>query len=227
MKQRFSQLLSITVAAVVLVAPLARAESVWVSDEFEITLRTGPSTSNAIERMLSSGTQLEVLETNADAGYTRVRTMGGTEGWVLTRYLMGEPPAREQLERLTGQLTNANARGSSLGSQLEAIRQEHDSALQRVRELETAKQQLEKDLAEIRRKSANVLAIDSQNQDLRQQLTDSEIKISILEQENEKLSSQTDRNWFITGALVLVGGILLGLVLPRLKFQRRSRYDRL
>jgi len=227
MKYRFSQLFLVIVATTVVFASLARAEAVWVSDEFEITLRSGPSTSNAIVRMLSSGTQLEVLETDADTGYTRVRTAGGTEGYVLTRYLMGEPPAREQLERLTGQLTNANAQGSSLTSQLEAIRREQNSALQRVRELEASKQQLEKELADIRRKSANVLAIDTQNQDLRQQLTDAEIKVSILEQENETLSSQKDRNWFITGALVLVGGILLGLILPRIKFQRRSRYDRL
>jgi uncharacterized protein YgiM (DUF1202 family) len=58
------------------------AESAWVSDEFEITLRSGPSTSNAIELMLKSGTELEVLERDAETGYSRVRTGGGTEGWV-------------------------------------------------------------------------------------------------------------------------------------------------
>ena len=69
----------------------AGAQTVWVSDQFEVMLRSGPSTSNAIERMLPSGTQLEVLERNADAGYARVRTNAGTEGWVLSRYLMSEP----------------------------------------------------------------------------------------------------------------------------------------
>lgn len=205
----------------------AQADSVWVSDEFEIMLRSGPSTSNAIQRMLSSGTRLEVLETDPETGYTRVQTAGGTEGWVLTRYMMGEPPAREQLQLLTSQLTNATAEGSSMGSQLEAIKNEQQSALRRIRELEAEKARLTAQLAEIQRKSANVLAIDTQNKDLRQQLTDAEIKVSILEEENEALGSQGYRNWFITGALVLVGGILLGFVLPRLKFQRRSRYDRL
>lgn len=214
-------------AAAILVFASAQAETVWVSDEFEIMLRTGPSTSNAIERMLSSGTELEVLETDSDSGYSRVRTGAGTEGWVLTRYLMGEPPAREQLQRLTSQLTNANARGSSLGTQLEAIRQEQNNATQRVSDLEGENETLQRELAEIRRKAANVLAIDTQNENLRQQLTDAEIRVSILEQENESLAGQKDRYWFITGALVLIVGIVLGLVLPRIKFQRRSRYDRL
>ena len=202
------------------------AESVWVSDQFEIMLRTGPSTSNAIQRMLGSGTELESLETNAESGYSRVRTSGGTEGWVLTRYLMGEPPAREQLIRLSSQLTNATARGSSMGSQLQSIESEYQSATRRVAALESERDQLQAELSEIKRTAANVLAIDTQNKDLRQQLTDTEIEVSVLEEENESLSAQSGRYWFIAGSLVLLGGILLGLILPRMKFQRRSRYDR-
>ena len=211
----------------VFVAPLALAESVWVSDQFEITMRSGPSTGNAITRMLSSGTQLDVLETDADNGYTRVQTMGGTEGWVLTRYLMGEPPAREQLERLTRQLTNANQEGSSLGSQLQAIQSQYDQATSRIRELERERDRLQTELTDLQKKAANVLAIDKQNKTLNEQLHTSEVEVDTLVRENDSLKKQTNRNWFITGSLVLTGGILLGLVLPRIKFQRRSRYDRL
>lgn len=205
----------------------ANAQSVWVSDQFEVMLRTGPSTNNAIQLMVDSGTELEILGEDAEAGYTQVRTGGGTEGWVLTRYLMQEPSAREQLGNLTGQLTNAAAEGSSMTSQLNAVRGEYDSATRQIRQLEQDKSGLQAEIADISQKAANTLAIDRQNQDLRQQLTDAEIKVSILEQENEKLSGQTTRNWFITGALVLFAGVLLGLILPRMKFQRRSRYDSL
>ncbi|MGB5511064.1 MAG: TIGR04211 family SH3 domain-containing protein, partial [Woeseiaceae bacterium] len=100
----------------------AGAAPAWVTDQFEITLRSGPSTSNAIQLMIDSGTQLEVLERDAESGYSRVRTAGGTEGWVVSRYLMNERSAREQLERLSSQLTDANSRGTSLGSQLTGIK---------------------------------------------------------------------------------------------------------
>ena len=63
----------------------AGAQSAWVSDQFEVTLRSGPSTSNAIERMLPSGTEVEILERNTELGYARVRTQAGTEGWMLLR----------------------------------------------------------------------------------------------------------------------------------------------
>ena len=214
------------IAAGGLLTGSAMAESAWVSDRFEITLRSGPSTNNAIQLMLSSGTELEVLERDTESGYSRVMTGGGTEGWVLTRYLMNEPAARDQLASLTSQLTSEASRGSSLDSQLGAIRGEYETATRRIQTLENEKSSLEAELADIRRTAADVLAINRQNKDLREQLAAEEIRVATLEQENRELTSQTTRYWFMSGALVLVVGMILGLWLPRIRWQRRSRYDR-
>lgn len=210
----------------IFVSPAAFGEPAWVSDIFEITLRTGPSTSNSIQLMISSGTQLEVLERDAETGYSRVVTPGGTEGWVLTRYLMNERSAREQLETLSSQLTNANSRGTSMGSQLTAIKAQYDTANTRIETLEREKAAVEKELAEIKRTAANVLGINQQNRTLMDDLASAQIRADTLEQENRQLSSQTTRYWFMSGALVLLVGIVLGIWLPRVRWQRRSRYDR-
>lgn len=207
-------------------AAAAVAAPAWVSDQFEITLRSGPSTSNSIQLMLDSGLRLEVLERDAESGYSRVRTPGGTEGWVLSRYLMSEPSAREQLQKLSSQLTTANSRGSSLDTQMKAITAEYDSANRKIKELERSKAAVEKELSEIKRTAANVLAIDKQNKTLMDQLAAAQIRADTLEQENRELSSQTTRYWFMAGALVLLVGIILGIWLPRVRWQRRSRYDR-
>lgn len=209
-----------------LAASAATAAPAWVSDEFEITLRSGPSTGNAIQLMVKSGMQLEVLERDADSGYSQVRTPGGTEGWVLTRYLMSEPSARQQLETLTGQLTNASTRGESLDSQLATVKNEYNSANRQITTLEREKSELESELAEIRRTAANVLGINEQNKKLMDDLASAEIRADTLEQENRQLSGQTVRYWFMAGALVLLIGIILGIWLPRIRWQRRSGYDR-
>ena len=203
----------------------ADAQTAWVTDQFEITLRTGPSTSNAIRLSIPSGTRLEILERDPDSGYTRVRTDGGTEGWVISRYLMDEPSAREQLANLTRQLSSAAEEGTSLSSQLNAIRAEYREAEQQIASLEREKQALQNELDEIRQTAANVLAIDSQNQELQEDLTNAEIRIDGLTEEVRALTSEANRNWFITGALVLFGGVILGLLLPKMRWQRRSRYD--
>jgi len=223
---KFSLVSSLFLVAAIFVASAASAQSAWVSDEFEVTLRTGPSTSNTIALMVPSGTQLQILEEVQETGYTRVRTGGGTEGWVLTRYLMGEPSAREQLKTLSRQLTDANEEAASMDAQLGTIRNEYDAANRMILGLETDNAELQGQLQDISSRAANTLAIDRQNQELQQKLTDAEIRISVLEEEKDRLASQSSRNWFITGSAVLIVGVLLGLVLPRMKFQRRSRYDR-
>ena len=219
------RLTGIAAFAGLLLASTAFAEPAWVSDQFEIMLRSGPSTSNAIQLMIDSGTRLEVLERDDETGYTRVTTQGGTEGWVLTRYLMNEASAREQLLALTSQLTNANTRGSSLDSQLDAIKGEYDSAGRQIATLEREKAAAEQELAEIKRTAANVLVISGQNKSLLDELAAAQIRADTLEQENRVLGSQTTRYWFVTGALVLVVGLVLGLWLPRINWRRRRRWD--
>ena len=215
-----------TILSLLIFAPLAYGAPAWVSDEFEIMLRSGPSTSNAILLMIGSGMQLEVLERDADSGYSKIRTPGGTEGWVLTRYLMNERSAREQLETLTSELTSANTLGTSMESQLTAVKGEYDSANRRIATLQREKAAVEKELADIRRTAANVLGINEQNKSLLDQLASAEIRAATLEQENRQLSGQTTRYWFMSGALVLMLGIILGIWLPRIRWQRRSGYDR-
>ena len=204
----------------------AAAEPAWVSDQFEIMLRTGPSTNNAIELMVSSGTQLDILEADDVSGYSKVRTVSGTEGWVLSRYLMSEAPAREQLASLTSQLTSANTRGSSLNSQLAASRAEYDASQANVQALERDNAGLEQELADIRRTAANALTINDENIDLHDQVAAAAIRTGVLEQENRELESHATRYWFVSGGLVLVVGIILGFWLPRMRWQRKSRYDR-
>jgi SH3 domain protein len=139
---------------------------------------------------------------------------------------MNEPAARQQLARLTSQLSNEASRGSSLNAQLATVRSEFDATTSQLETVQREKSDLEEELAEIKRTAANVLSINNQNKQLREQLAAEEIRVATLEQENRALSSQTTRYWFMSGALVLVIGMALGLWLPRIRWQRRSRYDR-
>lgn len=202
------------------------AETSWVSDQFEITMRSGPSTENAIILMLTSGTALEVLESDAGNGYAKVRTASGREGWVLSRYLMSQQPARERIVGLTEELNRARARADSLSGQFEAVKQQQGADSAQIRGLQQDNAALASELEELKRISADVLAINTDNQGLRQRLSDAEIKMNTLEEENHVLRSRQNRDWFIAGAAVLVAGMIVGLIIPRIRLRRRSRYDR-
>ena len=57
------------------------------------------------------------------------------------------------------------------------------------------------------------------------QLAAAQIRVDTLEEQNRALSSQSTRYWFLSGGLLLLVGIILGIWLPRIRWQRRSRYD--
>ena len=99
----------------------ALAETRYVTDIFQVTLRSGKSTQNEILRMLPSGTALKVLEVDQSSGYTRVSTPGGKEGWVLTRYLMDLPSARARLNRSNTKLAKLEQELNQLKSELKTV----------------------------------------------------------------------------------------------------------
>ena len=203
----------------------ARAEKSYASDQVEVLMRTGPSQQHAIVRMLKSGAALEVLERDQNKGYSRVRTAGGTEGWVLSRYLMADPAARELLEKLSSDFSGSDNRSDSIRAQADLVRHEFGMQKKRAETLEKDNKRLEAELSRIRQLSANAVQLNGENQEMRQQVADLKIKLDELEQENHVLSGQIEREWFYAGALVLFAGLFLGLVIPRIQWRKRSRYN--
>jgi SH3 domain protein len=81
------------------------------------------------------------------------------------------------------------------------------------------------ELAEIKRTASSALAIDSENKDLKSRLVALERNLQILKQENENLKDRTARDWFMVGAGVVLIGILAGLIIPRIRWRKKSSWD--
>ncbi|MEM9387624.1 MAG: TIGR04211 family SH3 domain-containing protein [Pseudomonadota bacterium] len=202
------------------------AAPAWVTDRFEITLRSGPSTGNEIRRMMPSGTELEVLEQDAASGYSRVRTRGGTEGWVLTRYLIPEAGAREQLGQLAMTVAPSSAGETSIGAQRRVVLAAYEDARERISALEQDKADLQQRFTDLQRVAADTVNIDARNGELAQQVTALEGRLDALRAQNVALKEGTMRQWFLAGAGVLLIGVLMGLWLPRMRRRRDHGYGR-
>lgn len=63
-----------------------------------------------------------------------------------------------------------------------------------------------------------------QNALLRDRLGDLRQQLEAAESARLQQRSREQRRWFITGAAVLLAGLLLGLLLARLRWRRRSRW---
>lgn len=215
---------SLTVIALCAIANVSFAQTLYVSDELVITVRTGPSTQNAIVRNLNSGDAVTVLEEADNGDYVRVRTDSGEEGWALRRYLIDAPIARSQLAAAQRNLAQARDRVTELETIVADLSERLDTVTQRMEEAETAASGLNTELVEVRSASANALTIRDQNESLRRRVNELDQLVAELTAQTTALGSRATREWFVVGAGVLGTGIVLGLVIPTLRRKRRTEW---
>jgi len=208
-----------------LLAPLTSAAetSRYVSDELEITMRAGQGVKFGIRKMLSSGTKLDVIEIDP-AGYSKVRTNKGVTGWVLTRYLSNSPSARNQLASSQRKVANLELDLAKYKEEIQALSSQNSSSGTENMSLKETSQRLKKELDDLRKTASNAVALNNENRQLKEKLQQIDNQIQSLTIENSTLKDSDAKSWFLIGAAVLFGGLILGLILPRLRIQKKDSW---
>jgi SH3 domain protein len=201
------------------------AQRLYTSDELIVLLRTGPSIENAIVRNMRPGTELEVLDQDAGNEYSRVRVAGtDVEGYVLSQYLTPERAARDLLAEAERNLATARARVATLEGQVAALEAELAATRGHLESQQSSNSEISAELEDIRSASANAVALRDQNEALRRRVAELSTQTDTMAMENAQLASRSRQNWFVVGAAVLFGGIIIGLVAPSLRRTRRSSW---
>jgi len=198
----------------------------YVSDELEITMRNGQGVKFAIRKMLLSGTKLDVLETDP-AGYSKVRTGKGVTGWVLTRYLSDSPSSRDSLAASQQKVANLELELAKYKEEIQALSSQNSSSGSENLSLKETSQRLSKELDDLRRTASNAVALKNDNRQLKEKLQKVDNQIQSLTIENSALRDSDAKSWFLIGAAVLFGGLLLGLIIPRLRIQKKDNWGSL
>lgn len=199
-----------------------QAQNRYVTDQFQITLRSGESSGHKILRMLPSGEKLTLLKSNEQSGYSQVKAEDGKVGYVLTRQLMDVPSARDRLAKAEKRLRELQEEPGRLSSKLARLQDEFQKLQVKHKALTEQKQKLDKELETIRRTASNAIRISNERNDLRKMVAQQTQQVENLKQENRELSNESNQQWFLIGGGVIIVGIILGLILPHLRFQRRK-----
>ncbi len=219
-----AEIATLTLGLLLSVTLSVEARTGYINDEMEVTMRTGESTRNSILRMLPSGERLEVVSVNSDTGYARVTTNEGRDGFVLSRFVTYEPVARDRLVTANRRLERSAQRIAELEAELNNTKGENTNFSQNQSTLETNNARLTEELNEIRRTAANAIQLADQNRNLTSTKNNLENQIQEIQVRNSTLSSRSGQLWFMAGAGTLILGILAGILLPRLKLKRRSKW---
>ena len=200
---------------------LAMAQTTaYVSDQLEVTMRSGEGNQFRIVRMLQSGTEVEVLERSD--GWTQVRA-GGDTGWLLSRYLQPEPAARARLDEALDTAERLRTDNRQLSDQLDEAREALETLSARNDMLEEENLRMQQRLEE----AGEGLQLADQNQDLLKQVVDLEREVQDLARENRRIGERDRQEWFLAGAGVIAMGMLIGILVTRIRWRRRDSWSNL
>jgi SH3 domain protein len=185
-------------------------------------MRRGESTDYKIERMLPSGEAVDELSTNKETGYSRIRTQDGTTGYVLTRQLLDEPTARDRLAEMEARFAELQQAPDQLAAKLAELQSEHQALKKNCAELKGEKERLQLQLASIDQATAEAVSINQRRLELQDENTKLEGELERLKGTIKEAENQTQQRWFLIGGGVAGAGILIGLILPHLRFRRRK-----
>lgn len=190
--------LAVLLAASATAAPAQTGNSQYISDEITVSIREAPRNDAGLVGIVKSGARVTVLESLGPESFARIRTADGRTGWITARFLTSQPAAGVRVVEMRAELDAAKQQVRTLESELSAARAQLDKARPAF-ELSQENEKLKAEAAEQARANAEL-----------QQRYD---------------AARQQRKTLLTGAGLLTGGVVVGLLLPSLLRSRRRRYS--
>lgn len=176
----------------------AQTGTQYISDEITLSIREAPRNDAPTIGVVKSGARVTVLESLGAESFARIRTTDGRSGWVTARYLTNQPAASTRVNELRTELDAAKQQLKARESELAAAREQLD----KVRPAFELSQENDRLKAEAAEQSHATAELQRRFDAARQQ-----------------------RKTLLTGAGLLSGGVIMGLLLPALLRGRRRRYS--
>jgi len=199
----------------------AVAASLYISDTLFVPVRKGQGNQFSIlHKGLPSGTRVTLVE--RDKEWTKVTTAGGVTGWIRNQFLDSKPPAKLQL-------VSANKKIAALSEQLEAAKEEmntiktnYNEAQKELEETENVAKKTAEELGSLKVISSSAVESHQRLQTLAQKMQLLQTENDVLKSENESLRRSESTTFFLYGAFAVLLGVILAVLLPKLKPSKRN-----
>ena len=207
-------------AIFILITFKVSAESfVFITDQIDIPIRSDQNFGNNIIRVLPSGTELSLLQSTED-GWAQIQ-FDDTIGWIKSFYLSKDPPAREELKKLTRTFNSNKLLISKLTSEKEVLENELSLLKQENTDLsiQSSKSQAEKE--HIEQIYQDALKLEHENEKHIQEKLQLKAELQLADNNTQIQKDTSSRNWFIVGAIVLFFGMIIGFIVPGILSRKR------
>ncbi|MCB2148401.1 MAG: TIGR04211 family SH3 domain-containing protein [Deltaproteobacteria bacterium] len=206
-----------------LILPAASlAETVYVSEDFEITMRTGPGSDRKIISLVQSGKALEILEKGEE--WSMVRDHSGKEGWVLNRYLTANQPCAMVLGRVRQDYDVLAAKYKGLKENFDALDAQKKATDADLSQNQKDRDQLSAAYETLKKESSEFLKLKQRHQQVVADLEAEKTLSAKLDEENMQMKRSRIIQWVLTGGGIMLVGFFIGLFSSSRRKARSSLY---
>jgi len=197
--QPFRSLLLSGVLLMALGSPSLASANLFVTAGKPVDLRTDLGPSSKSIRMVEGGSEVEEIRRMPKIGFTKIKLTSGETGWVPSARLSEQAPDPGQLI-----LASQNLLGLP------------------PKQLEKEIAHTQTELNIVRQASLTARRMQEERDHLQITAHQLQAELEKLREEKAALNADQKQLWFALGAGALMSGILLGLIVPRLKPKRRN-----
>ena len=174
----------------------------FVVKDHPVALRSGFSDQDHTLATLKPGEAVKVLKDNKKEHQQRIQRESGEMGWVESQDLQDATPEA--------------ATPAQVGTE--------DNQAKSPEQLQQELGRLQSELVQVRAASADILRIQAERDQLQSTVISLKRELETLSQEKNMLDEDQQQTWFLIGGVVLLGGILIGILLPRISIRRRNQW---
>jgi len=199
-------------------SPIQANTNHYITEDLVVALRSGAGTQYRIIQFLKSGTAFKKINKEGiepKEGWFYI-SVDDKEGWVETRYVSTTPPARDKVAQLQEELTALQDKHSSTHQLSTQLNQQVSSLEMERNELSRSLQQIQTDYKRLKKISEKAVEMDQENRALQQQLATLSIQLDEIGIENQILKDTKYVDGITHGAIAILLGCFMGIILPRL-----------
>jgi len=203
---------------------IAFAQTQYITDEFDIMLRVAPSIGSKIIKPLPTGTPMTVIITDAGKAHSQVRTADGLVGYVLTRFISPNQPAKIQVARLKKQLQALQENPEELESKYLDLQQSYERLSQNLRNMIDSKELAEDKYEKLKIVSGNTATLSEKASELETKVEQLVLQLDDMRIQNETLKDQSEKKSWMVGASIALFGVLIGAILASLSVRNKRQW---
>jgi SH3 domain protein len=194
----------------------AAAEKGYITDIIRVSVRSGPANDQKAVGMLESGQMVDIVTPGDE--WTLVRMANGTEGYVLSRYLTSQPPAKFRLDQVQEKYKTLTAQAVGLVEENSRLKADNEKLAATAAAGQKEIASLKSEFEAFKKDASDVTELKAKYHRLEADLAEKQEKINQLENHSVDFWNPDNLYWFLAGAGVLLVGLFTGLSVKR---QRR------